>query len=249
MKNDYRYTQFKFTNQAALTDYEIQIDGVRVIYLSGNIEIGIKLDSRSADKIIRYPKQYISAPFKRLYITTDRKADFSLLIVKPDLVDVGSQECDTDYDLSSTLKRQSFIGFISCSSNPSESRCGIHNPSGSGVLGVVEKIYPLWTGTVWYALLYKQSALFGTVGGQYTNKYLSGVDPLCQLKTYSGAQPNGTRIAAFVSSGLGSFWGRMGGPNENMIKVPIIVPEGYTLWIINEDTFETLNVQFHWTEI
>jgi hypothetical protein len=241
----YKYNVLSFNGQAALTDYPVELDGELIIYKEGNVALKIALDEDHNSKIELYPKQYISGPFNRFFITTEAKGNFKLFVSKPKSIDLGSNELESDFDIVRSLKKCAFIGDNYQAAVAGQySYLGLWNYAGSNVVAVVERLFGTWNNTDQSAYLIKHNAWIGAGGGNKGNKYLSGPDPKCIISQGSSAGALGTIIGRINKDNTS-----LGEPVVDAFKVPFIIPEGYGLYVRNISVNYALYINLQWTEI
>jgi hypothetical protein len=240
--DDRGYKILNFQGQAALTNYEIEITGSNIIYLAGNIQVDIKLDYNTSDAISLFMGKYIPVPFKRFFITTATKGNFKLLVTKPR--DFTIQSFYYDKDLITSLKGQSFFcGGSGAAGVGNYSFVGLYNPSGSGILASINKLYAVVNNASVYINLRRHNAAVGAPSADISNKVLYGAGPKCVC--YTGN-------AGIFGDEIGFVWhyqATMGFPVPNDFKNPFLLKEGCGLYIQSP----VLNIQIlasmEWDEI
>ena len=96
---NYSYKVFPFNQAGTLTDFEIPLDGQKIIYMSPSDgpQLMVRLQSKSNDQIALRPQGIIVAPFNRVYISGTITTAFpSLIIASPSDVSIESRDVNVN---------------------------------------------------------------------------------------------------------------------------------------------------------
>ena len=93
---EYGYRVFDVVLDGTEVNKEFLIDGERIDYNDGSVEITIRLDSQSADAIPLQAKQAIQGSFKRFYLTATVAGTVTIMVSKPANVRIESSQIDID---------------------------------------------------------------------------------------------------------------------------------------------------------
>ena len=93
LPDQYVYRVITFPAGTSYSDEEIEIEGEEITYFKGDVDVEIRLNSRSNDKIPLSPKDKLEAPFHTIYVTfPTTTAGITLFISKPKEIKIESQQ-------------------------------------------------------------------------------------------------------------------------------------------------------------
>lgn len=251
-----KYRVMEIVLAGAVTDQEYEIEGERIYYPEGSIDLSIKLDSNSEDAIPLRPKQAITCPFKKFYLSSSVAGSVTLFVSKPWWVNVAGYEVDVDVvrevnDDQSLWWRASqgdaFLGGKQRAAVAAQfSFVGLWNPVGSGVNVLLEQIAHSGGAAAFYRALFSMTSNLGGAATSLANKLLGGAAPSCVV--YSGTD-------AVYGGGVGTIIGALpGNANANVDSVlplsrAVVIPPGAGLYMWTGTVNVDLFCFFEWLEV
>ena len=217
-KYSYRILTLDLT--PGLVDFEVPIDGQKIVY-AGPVDgptISIRLQSKSNDQIPLRPQGTIRAPYQRLYISAGAVASsIQLLIASPDDIDLDSRDVNVNtiatvtnigtlgtitnpviakpYELDRAIASQIFERADTRSSAAGQRlHYQIKNPAASGKTVIL--LSSMFVGASDIRSIYQHNTDLATLIGTLYNVNSGGAASVAQLRTESNASILGTNLLA-----------------------------------------------------
>lgn len=194
---------------AAFNDREFEIQGEKIYYMEGQSRLQIRLNSNTNDLVDLYPGRKIIAPFKRFFVTAPMADEVAKLIIcSPYWVSMHGEGVEVNTlirdksGFRETELGRSFMGYV-VEQSQALHYCHVQlwNPADSGVVAILESIYPTFSGSDASLSIGCSTVALTDDDGTECNKYCGLAGPQCELRSLTHSSKTYPACTAYTGSG------------------------------------------------